>query len=105
MAGNFGVEALCMRRSYYCFAISISTICLMENEHANAFHTFEHDGWQKAAAQYDPGFGAVTSQSVGSLLDAVGARDGWMLRAARVTSRRLPRVWVVRLWALISLRK
>jgi ubiquinone/menaquinone biosynthesis C-methylase UbiE len=65
-----------MRRSYYFFAISISTICLMENEHASAFHNFERDGWQKAASQYDAGFGGVTSQAVAPLLSAVGARSG-----------------------------
>jgi len=79
MAGNFGVEALSMRRSYYFFAISISTICLMENEYANAFRNFEHDGWQKAAGKYDPGFGAVTSQAVESLLGAVHAGSGMRL--------------------------
>ena len=48
----------------------------MENQHAKAFRSFEHAGWEKAAAQYDPGFGAVTSQAVGPLLTAVGARHG-----------------------------
>jgi SAM-dependent methyltransferase len=65
-----------MRRSYYFFAISISTICLMENKLANAFRNFEHEGWQKAAGQYDLGFGAVTSQSVEPLLSAVAAQNG-----------------------------
>jgi ubiquinone/menaquinone biosynthesis C-methylase UbiE len=65
-----------MRRSYYCFAISISTICLMENKPGNAFHNFEHEGWQKAAGHYDLGFGGVTSQVVDSLLDAVAAKSG-----------------------------
>jgi ubiquinone/menaquinone biosynthesis C-methylase UbiE len=65
-----------MRRSYYFFAISISTICLMENKLSNAFRNFEHEGWQKAAGQYDLGFGAVTSQAVDSLLHAVAARSG-----------------------------
>jgi len=65
-----------MRRSYYFFAISISTICLMENKTANRFHNFEHEGWQKAASQYGAGFGGVTMQSVGPLLNAVGVRDG-----------------------------
>jgi ubiquinone/menaquinone biosynthesis C-methylase UbiE len=64
-----------MRRSYYFFAISISTICLMEDKLSNAFRNFEHEGWQKAAGQYDLGFGAVTSQAVDSLLSAVAARS------------------------------
>jgi SAM-dependent methyltransferase len=65
-----------MRRSYYFFAISISTICLMENNPSNAFRNFEHEGWQKAAGHYDLGFGAVTSQAVDSLLSAVAVRSG-----------------------------
>jgi ubiquinone/menaquinone biosynthesis C-methylase UbiE len=51
----------------------------MENEHAKAFRSFEHAGWEKAAGQYDPGFGAVTRQALGSLLTAVGARPGLRL--------------------------
>ena len=48
----------------------------MENDHVNVFRNFEHEGWQKAASQYDSGFGAVTSQAVGPLLNAAGARSG-----------------------------
>ena len=48
----------------------------MENEHASAFHNFERDGWQKAASQYDAGFGGVTSQAVVPLLNAAGAANG-----------------------------
>jgi len=48
----------------------------MENARSNAFHIFEHEGWQKAASEYDLGFGVVTSQSVDSLLNAVAARTG-----------------------------
>jgi len=51
----------------------------MENEHASAFHNFERDGWQKAASQYDAGFGGVTSQAVAPLLKAVGATRGLRL--------------------------
>jgi ubiquinone/menaquinone biosynthesis C-methylase UbiE len=65
-----------MRRSYYFFAISISTISLMENKLTNVFRNFEHEGWQKAASEYDLGFGGVTSQAVDSLLNAVIARAG-----------------------------
>jgi SAM-dependent methyltransferase len=39
----------------------------------SAFHDFEHHGWQKAATQYGPGFGVVTVQAIGPLLDAVNA--------------------------------
>src|SRR5215510_15293770 len=42
----------------------------------NAFHDFEYQGWEKAAAQYGPGFGGVTIQAVEPLLDAVGAAPG-----------------------------
>jgi len=48
----------------------------MENKLSNAFRNFEHEGWQKAAGQYDFGFGAVTSQAVDSLLTAVAAQSG-----------------------------
>ena len=48
----------------------------MENKLSNSFRNFEHDGWQKAAGQYDLGFGPVTSQAVDSLLNAVAARNG-----------------------------
>ena len=47
----------------------------MENKLANVFRNFEHDGWQKAAGQYDLGFGGVTSQAVDSLLEAVAVRN------------------------------
>ena len=49
----------------------------MENE--NTFHDFEHAGWQKAASQYDAGFGPVTSQSVAALLRSAGVRTGMRL--------------------------
>jgi len=65
-----------MRRSYYFFAIPISTISHMVQTNTNAFHNFEHEGWQRAAAQYDAGFGDVTAQSVEPILDAVHAIEG-----------------------------
>src|SRR4249920_28503 len=48
----------------------------MENRNTNLFSSFEHEGWQKAAGQYDAGFGGVTSQSVEPILKAVGAGNG-----------------------------
>ena len=42
----------------------------------NAFHAFEHAGWQRAAAAYPDTFGHVTAQAVEPLLDAVGAAPG-----------------------------
>lgn len=39
----------------------------------DAFHEFEHAGWQQAAEYYADAFGAVTSQMGGPLLDAVHA--------------------------------
>jgi SAM-dependent methyltransferase len=43
---------------------------------ADAFHTFEHDGWQRAAEHYAGAFGAVTAQAAGPLLDAVAVSSG-----------------------------
>jgi SAM-dependent methyltransferase len=40
------------------------------------FHEFERAGWEKAATEYDKRFGELTMQSVGPLLDAVGAGPG-----------------------------
>ena len=41
-----------------------------------AFHQFEHAGWEQAATEYDRRFGELTTQSIGPLLDAVGAAPG-----------------------------
>src|SRR5205809_5749972 len=49
---------------------------LTMTEDKSAFHNFEHQGWQKAAARYGPGFGDVTIQAIGPLLDAAGAGPG-----------------------------
>ncbi len=38
---------------------------------ANAFHQFEHDGWQQASDDYHRFFGSLTSQTIGPLLEAV----------------------------------
>ena len=38
---------------------------------ANAFHQFEHAGWQQASDDYHRYFGCLTSQTIGPLLDAV----------------------------------
>jgi ubiquinone/menaquinone biosynthesis C-methylase UbiE len=40
------------------------------------FREFEQGGWQNAAAFYGDGFGIVTAQAVGPLLDAVNAGPG-----------------------------
>ncbi len=37
----------------------------------NAFHEFEHAGWQQASDDYHRYFGSLTSQTIGPLLDAV----------------------------------
>ncbi len=42
----------------------------------NAFHDFEHAGWQKAAEQYARTFGTLTAQASGPLLDEVSVRAG-----------------------------
>jgi ubiquinone/menaquinone biosynthesis C-methylase UbiE len=45
-------------------------------ESFNEFHEFERAGWEKAAPEYDRVFGELTMQSVGPLLDVVGAGPG-----------------------------
>src|ERR1051325_4604077 len=41
-----------------------------------AFHRFEHDGWQQIASRYHGGFAAVTTQAVEPLLDAARVQGG-----------------------------
>ncbi|HLH23548.1 MAG TPA: methyltransferase domain-containing protein [Chloroflexota bacterium] len=43
---------------------------------SSGFRDFEHAGWEGAAEAYAEHWGALTSQSVGPLLDAVGAGPG-----------------------------
>lgn len=43
---------------------------------AEAFHAFEHAGWERAAAHYAGTFGRLTSQAVEPLLDAARVRSG-----------------------------
>src|SRR5688572_24172409 len=43
---------------------------------SDPFRDFEYLGWQRAARQYDGGFGSITSQAVDPLLDAAGAGPG-----------------------------
>jgi SAM-dependent methyltransferase len=38
----------------------------------NAFHDFEHAGWQRASTDYHRNFGSLTSQAIRPLLDAAG---------------------------------
>jgi len=58
----------------------------------DAFHAFEHAGWQRAASAYPDTFGQVTLQAVEPLLDAVGAGPGVRLLdiATPVTSQPQP---------------
>jgi ubiquinone/menaquinone biosynthesis C-methylase UbiE len=42
----------------------------------DAFHQFEHQGWQEVASRYHHGFAAVTIQSVDALLDAANVANG-----------------------------
>lgn len=42
----------------------------------NAFHDFEHAGWERAAQHYADAFGGLTRQTAAPLLDAAGVRDG-----------------------------
>src|SRR4051812_45072953 len=46
---------------------------------SDAFHDFEHAGWERAAAFYGAAFGALTAQTADSILDAVGASRGTRL--------------------------
>lgn len=48
----------------------------MENINSDAFRNFEHEGWQRVATTYDAGFGNVTMQAVGALLDKIGTGAG-----------------------------
>jgi SAM-dependent methyltransferase len=43
---------------------------------STAFKAFEHAGWESVVGAYDTGFGALTAQAIGPLLDAVGAGRG-----------------------------
>jgi SAM-dependent methyltransferase len=45
----------------------------------NAFHDFEHAGWERAAEHYADAFGILTKKTADALLDAVGAREGTRL--------------------------
>ena len=42
----------------------------------DAFHAFEHAGWEAVPRQYDESFAALTVQSIEPLLDATEVRDG-----------------------------
>src|SRR5262252_1608733 len=55
------------------------TLAVMPDSNPNEFRNFEHQGWQSVAEQYDSGFGDVTAQSVGPILDAVHASKGVQL--------------------------
>jgi SAM-dependent methyltransferase len=43
---------------------------------SDAFHDFEHAGWERAAQFYGDAFGSLTAQTAGPMLDAVGASGG-----------------------------
>ena len=45
----------------------------------DAFHDFEQQGWERAAEFYGDAFGALTAQTAGPMLDAVGAAPGTRL--------------------------
>lgn len=45
----------------------------------SSFHEFERTGWERAAEFYGDAFGALTSQTAASMLDAVGAARGTRL--------------------------
>jgi SAM-dependent methyltransferase len=43
------------------------------------FKAFEHEGWERVASSYRDAFSSLTTQSIGPLLDAVGAGPGMRL--------------------------
>ena len=43
---------------------------------SDAFHDFEHTGWQRVATEYRDYWGSLTQQTVEPLLEAVGAAPG-----------------------------
>jgi SAM-dependent methyltransferase len=43
---------------------------------SSAFRDLEKDGWERVAGEYDQRFGELTTQSIGPLLDAIGAAPG-----------------------------
>ena len=43
------------------------------------FHSFEHDGWERAADHYGDAFGSLTSQTITPLLRAAGVESGMRL--------------------------
>jgi SAM-dependent methyltransferase len=45
----------------------------------SSFHAFEQSGWQRAADRYGDAFGGLTSQTIPSLLHAVGVKPGTRL--------------------------
>src|ERR1700730_12592803 len=45
----------------------------------DAFHDFEHAGWERASEYYGDAFGALTTQTAGALLNAAGAPSGMRL--------------------------
>lgn len=42
-----------------------------QSDEANAFRAFEQSGWESNVSEYDAAFARLTSQAIGSLLDAV----------------------------------
>ena len=42
---------------------------------ADAFHAFEHAGWQGASRYYDDAFGSLTRQAIDPPLDAAQLRE------------------------------
>ena len=45
----------------------------------DAFHEFEHAGWERASEFYGDAFGTLTPQAIEPLLDAAGAKAGTQL--------------------------
>ena len=51
----------------------------IQSSQTEAFHAFEHAGWQSNVSEYDAAFARVTGQAVVPLLDAVVQRQGTRL--------------------------
>lgn len=51
----------------------------MRDPDSSAFRELEKSGWESAANEYDAGFGRLTTQSIGPMLDALGVAAGHAL--------------------------
>src|SRR6267154_5983684 len=55
---------------------AVRIMSVAQSAGAEAFHAFDHAGWQGAARRYDDAFGSLTRQAIDPLLDAAQVRAG-----------------------------